>query len=367
MRILKKITSCFLAGVLAFTMMCAFTVSAGAQDESQASKYAVTGKYDGDVFVIKLEGIGLDETKEELISFVNGENVVTRITINTSEGIYCIDYRQTINKDPVIYLWKSDDYSSDKNELQSNIYISACEDVNEDETAFEVVVKIKDRGDDGTAFIEALKNTKYLSAFILRGTLGDDGLVMCYESVPSELIVTPDFNFNKKSSGSSAKNISSLSVSKISDKSYTGKAIKPTVTVKDGAKTLKNGTDYTLSYKNNTKIGTATVTIKGKGNYTGTKIVNFKILPKKTTLKVKKSGSKATLSWNKVNGAEKYVVYCSTNGGSYKKISTVSSSKTSVTISKLDFTKNTYKFRIRSYAKVDGKTYYSPYSAAVKA
>ena len=57
MRFLKKIMSCFLAGVLAFTMMCAFTVSAGAQDESQASKYAVTGKYDGDVFVIGGESI----------------------------------------------------------------------------------------------------------------------------------------------------------------------------------------------------------------------------------------------------------------------------------------------------------------------
>ena len=50
---------------------------------------------------------------------------------------------------------------------------------------------------------------------------------------------------------------------------YDGKAKKPGVTVKLNGKTLKNGTDYTVSYSNNTKVGTATVKITGKGNYTG--------------------------------------------------------------------------------------------------
>ena len=50
---------------------------------------------------------------------------------------------------------------------------------------------------------------------------------------------------------------------------YDGKAKKPGVTVKLNGKTLKNGTDYTVSYLNNTKVGTAKVTITGKGNYTG--------------------------------------------------------------------------------------------------
>ena len=61
---------------------------------------------------------------------------------------------------------------------------------------------------------------------------------------------------------------------------YTGSAIKPAPTVKVGSTTLKSGTDYTLSYKNNTNAGTATVTITGKGNYTGTKSVTFKIVRK---------------------------------------------------------------------------------------
>ena len=50
---------------------------------------------------------------------------------------------------------------------------------------------------------------------------------------------------------------------------YDGKAKTPSVTVKVGGKTLKNDTDYTVSYSNNTKVGTAKVTITGKGNYTG--------------------------------------------------------------------------------------------------
>ena len=50
---------------------------------------------------------------------------------------------------------------------------------------------------------------------------------------------------------------------------YDGKAKKPSVTVKLNGKTLKNGTDYTVSYSNNTKVGTAKVTITGKGSYTG--------------------------------------------------------------------------------------------------
>ena len=53
---------------------------------------------------------------------------------------------------------------------------------------------------------------------------------------------------------------------------YSGGYKKPTVTVKDSkGKTLKNGTDYTVSYKNNKNVGTATVTVTFKGNYSGSK------------------------------------------------------------------------------------------------
>ncbi len=58
---------------------------------------------------------------------------------------------------------------------------------------------------------------------------------------------------------------------------YNGSAKKPGVTVKYGSTKLTKDTDYTVSYSNNTNAGTATVTVKGKGNYTGTLKKNFTI------------------------------------------------------------------------------------------
>ena len=59
---------------------------------------------------------------------------------------------------------------------------------------------------------------------------------------------------------------------------YRGRGIKPTVTVKDanGNKLVK-GTDYTVSYSNNTNVGTAAITVTGKGNYKGTLKKTFKV------------------------------------------------------------------------------------------
>lgn len=58
---------------------------------------------------------------------------------------------------------------------------------------------------------------------------------------------------------------------------YDGTAKRPEVTVKRGAVILVSGTDYTIAYANNVKPGTASVTIKGKGDYTGTVTKNFTI------------------------------------------------------------------------------------------
>lgn len=72
--------------------------------------------------------------------------------------------------------------------------------------------------------------------------------------------------------------ISGLSIDKIPDQYYTGKEIKPTIYSK---KVALNSSDYTISYSNNTNVGTATVTITAKSssgyNIGGTKMVTFKI------------------------------------------------------------------------------------------
>ena len=75
----------------------------------------------------------------------------------------------------------------------------------------------------------------------------------------------------------SAASISNATVTGISNKTYTGSAQTQNPTVKVGDKTLVSGTDYELSYSNNTNAGTATLTITGKGNYTGTVNTDFTI------------------------------------------------------------------------------------------
>lgn len=79
-------------------------------------------------------------------------------------------------------------------------------------------------------------------------------------------------------SGQSLNSIASAQISTIKTQLYAGKAITPSVTVTLNGKKLKKGTDYTVSYANNTKAGsTASVIITGKGNYVGTAIQNFEI------------------------------------------------------------------------------------------
>ena len=84
---------------------------------------------------------------------------------------------------------------------------------------------------------------------------------------------------------SSGKDISKLSV-KAASKEYTGWDItlKPedlTFKAKNKVQNLTPGTDYVLEhYTNNRKTGTASVTIRGIGEYGGTKTVKFKIVKK---------------------------------------------------------------------------------------
>lgn len=76
----------------------------------------------------------------------------------------------------------------------------------------------------------------------------------------------------------SASSIASAQISNIKTQIYAGKAVTPSVTVTLNGKKLKKGTDYTVSYANNTKAGSeASVIIKGKGKYVGTTTKDFEI------------------------------------------------------------------------------------------
>ncbi|RRF92970.1 MAG: hypothetical protein DUD31_06975 [Coriobacteriaceae bacterium] len=86
-------------------------------------------------------------------------------------------------------------------------------------------------------------------------------------------------NFSKKMKVSGGTDISSLRWNEIGDQAYTGKPATPIPHIfTDGNYRLSQGVDYTLSYENNVNVGTAKVTVTGKGAFTGTKTVEFKIV-----------------------------------------------------------------------------------------
>ena len=123
---------------------------------------------------------------------------------------------------------------------------------------------------------------------------------------------------------------------------YTGKAIKPTVTVKVGSKKLSTKS-YTVSYSNNKNVGKATITVTGKGSYKDKATKPFYIQPKKVaSLKATPYSTKIKLTWSKTTGAKGYQVYQYKNG-SWTKLANTSS--TSYTVTNLE-SATTYKFRV---------------------
>jgi hypothetical protein len=64
----------------------------------------------------------------------------------------------------------------------------------------------------------------------------------------------------------------------IGDRAYTGGVVEPEIRLALGDVPLRNGTDYTLSYRNNTEPGTAEIIVSGKGNLTGAKTLAFNIV-----------------------------------------------------------------------------------------
>ena len=99
---------------------------------------------------------------------------------------------------------------------------------------------------------------------------------------------------------------------------YNGAVKKPAVTVKDAnGKTLKNGTDYTVSYPSGrVNPGTYTVTVTMKGNYSGTKKLTFNIKLATPTVKATNAANGVKITWNAIAGAKNYKIYKSvyTNG-----------------------------------------------------
>lgn len=186
---------------------------------------------------------------------------------------------------------------------------------------------------------------------VIQATTGKDGKIVTKCSV-----------CGKSLSETPIKKVSDICLSATSY-IYDGKAKTPSVLVKDSAgKTLKMNTDYTVTYaKERKNVGSYSVTIKLKGNYSGTVKKTFTIKPKSTSISKLTPGSKKlTVKWKKqaIQTTGYQIQYATSSKFKDAKTVTVSKNKTiSKTISKLK-AKKKYYVRIRSYKtiKMNGKS-----------
>ena len=145
------------------------------------------------------------------------------------------------------------------------------------------------------------------------------------------------------------------------------------MTERDGSTKLA-ASQYTLTYASGRKnVGSYKVTVKMKGNYSGSKAVSFKINPKGPSLsKLSKAKKAVTVRWKKqaskmgTSRIRGYQIQLATNSKftKNKKLVTVKGyKKTAKKVTKLKGGKK-YYVRVRTYQVVNGSKYYSPWSKA---
>lgn len=161
--------------------------------------------------------------------------------------------------------------------------------------------------------------------------------------------------------------IKTVSLSKTSY-TYNGRNQKPGVTVKDAKGKTISSKYYTVSYPKSCKsVGTYTVTIQFKGNYSGTVKKTYTIVPKGTSISKLTAVSKGfSVKWSKQTSQTSgyQIQYSTSSKFSKPKYVTVSKTSTvSSTVRKLSGKKK-YYVRVRTYKTIKGKKYYSSWSKA---
>lgn len=163
-----------------------------------------------------------------------------------------------------------------------------------------------------------------------------------------------------------AKNIENCITTAVTNYQYTGNTYTPSVTLTDSStgKTLTAGTDYTITYSNNTNPGTASITVTALSrNYTGSKVISFKITSAAVSglraSQIKNNSLK--LSWSDQDYAGGYQI-CNANN---RVIGTTSNN--SYTVKGLTSC-TTYRYKVRSYVEnADGSVSYGSFSTAISA
>ena len=157
--------------------------------------------------------------------------------------------------------------------------------------------------------------------------------------------------------------LENASVTGIKDQTYTGSEIRPAISVTLNGKTLTDGTDYVVNYSNNIKPGTATITIEGKGNYTGVLKKSFQIQNAKPVLStISNSDAGVTITWQPVKGASQYRVFRKDKSGKWTVVR--DTSLTSSLDRKVEFG-HRYTYTVRCISS-DGSVYTSGYDTTGK-
>lgn len=151
----------------------------------------------------------------------------------------------------------------------------------------------------------------------------------------------------------------------IPDQIYTNQEIKPAVSVTDNGRKLVESKDYTVMYTDNRKAGVAKVSIGGKGNYTATQTLEFKISAGNVSsvAVTGTSNSTLTLGWTGQGVVTGYEIGRLQADGTYKVVARTRGK--SYMDSYLE-PGTAYSYKVRSYLVVDGETSYGTWSATVK-
>ncbi len=158
-----------------------------------------------------------------------------------------------------------------------------------------------------------------------------------------------------------AQQLTNAVIQPIADQVYGGSAVKPKVTVKQGAKVI-GSSNYYLTYTDNNKVGTATAIVKFKGNYKGQISANFNITLKTPAAvnKVSATTAKTHIYWEAVPGADGYKVYrYNSKTKKWKTAATLRSGIVSDYVDSKLKAGEKYAYKVKAFAKSDGKTYWS--------
>lgn len=222
---------------------------------------AYTGKYIEPDVTVRYDGEKLEEGTDYTLSYSNNKNVGTaKVTIKGKGNFYG-------SKTVTFKIVKSSNSSSVSGSISMNrVTLQRVEDqvytgkYIKPEVVLTYDGEELDEGTDYTVTYSDNKNVGYGKIYI-KGKGDFSGSKTVYFKIEGKNI-----------------SISKTTVSTVLNQKYTGSYIKPSVVVRYDGEKLEEGTDYTLSYSNNKNVGTARITIKGKGNYTGSKTVTFKIV-----------------------------------------------------------------------------------------